>query len=516
MNAVHTVWLGRQPLRLDDLVTIAERPDAIDVRLAPETSERLQAKRALIDQLSDEARPVYGVTTGFGALAQTRIPAPARRALQHALVRSHAAGMGAPLPRPFVRAMMLARANSLAQGYSGVRPVVIEQLLALLRHDIIPYVPRYGSLGASGDLAPLAHIALCLTGEGWILGPDNTPQPTAPALIAHGIEPLVLEAKEGLALVNGTDGMAALLALACAAARRLFKTADVACAMSVESLFGTDRPFAPEIQALRPHPGALASAANIRRLLANSGIVRSHRDSPHLVQDAYSLRCHAQVAGAARDTLTFAEDVLGRELGAAVDNPVILDDGRVESTGNFHGEPLAFAADFLSIAVAEIGAIAERRIDRLLDPTRSQGLPAFLTPEPGVNSGLMIAHYTAAALAAECRRLAQPASVESLPTSAMQEDHVSMGWNAALKLHEALDCCTRILAVEILAATYGQVFRRPLEPAAGTGAVAQLVLDHVPPPGPDLFLAPILATVEELVREGAVLAAAERAIGPLA
>ncbi len=513
---LQTFWLGRDRLQPEHLVAIAQLPSCLDIRLAPEAAERLRQKRQLVEQLACADRPVYGVTTGFGALAQTQIPEAARQLLQHALLRSHAAGMGSPLPRPFVRAMMLARANSLAQGYSGVRPEVVEYLLTFLTKDIVPFVPRYGSLGASGDLAPLAHIALCLTGEGWVLEASGDRRPAAEVLAARGITPLQLETKEGLSLVNGTDGMAALLALALHRAAQLFRTADIACALSIEALFGTDRPFAEDIQQLRPHPGALRSAANVRRLLAGSEIVRSHRHSTHLVQDAYSLRCHAQVVGAALDTLAFVDQIVVRELNAAVDNPVVLDDGRIESTGNFHGEPLALAADFLAIAVAEVAAIAERRIDRLLDPTRSQGLPAFLSPDPGLNSGLMIAHYTAAALAAECRRLAHPASVDSLPTSAMQEDHVSMGWNAALKLHDALDCCTRVVAVELLAATYGQVFRRPLQPAAGTGAVAEFVLAHVPPPGPDVFLAPVLETVERLVSEGAILTTAENAVGSLA
>jgi histidine ammonia-lyase len=325
----------------------------------------------------------------------------------------------------------------------------------------------------------------------------------------------VLEPKEGLSLLNGTDGMLGMLVLACVDALALFRTGDVACAMGVEALLGTDRPFAPDLQALRPHPGQAKSAANLVALLAGSPIVASHRESDHAVQDAYSLRCHPQVMGAARDALDFAAQVAGRELRAAVDNPVVLPDGRVESTGNFHGEPLAFAADFLAVGAAEVGAIAERRIDRLLDETRSRGLPPFLAPQAGVNSGLMVAQYTAAALVAENRRLAQPASVDSLPTSGMQEDHVSMGWGAALKLRQLLDHLARILAVEALCAARGLDLRAPLRPAPATGAVRDLLRTRIPGPGPDRFLAPDLAAAEALVQSGAILGAAESVIGAL-
>jgi histidine ammonia-lyase len=395
--------------------------------------------------------------------------------------------MGPPVPVEVVRAMLLLRARTLALGYSGVRPKVAEALLDLLNADVTPYVPRYGSLGASGDLAPLAHAATVLTGEGWILiqGNDMLQHPASDALTAAGLIPLRLEPKEGLSLLNGTDGMLGMLVLACADALRLFRTADVACAMSVEALLGSSRPFQPELHAIRPQPGQSKSAANLRALLEGSPIVESHRASHHAVQDAYSMRCHPQVVGAARDTLAFADDVAGRELESVTDNPVVLPDGRVESTGNFHGEPIAFACDFLAIAAAEVGAISERRVDRLLDHTRSQGLPAFLASEPGVNSGLMIAQYTAAAMVAENRRLAAPASIDSIPTSGMQEDHVSMGWGAALKLRSLLENLERIVAVETLCASYGLALRAPLTPARATGDVMRLVLDRVGGPGPD-------------------------------
>ena len=508
-----TVVVGRQELRFADLVAVGR--DGVRAELAPEARERMARSRAHVDAAAAGDRLVYGITTGFGALANTRIPPEARVQLQHALLRSHGAGMGPPVPREVVRAMMLSRAGMLAKGYSGVRPVVAEGILDLLNAGVTPFVPVYGSLGASGDLAPLAHAGLCLTGEGWVLGPDGGCVDAAAALRRAGLAPLALEAKEGLALLNGSDGMLAVLVLACVDAAALFRTGDAVCAMSVEALLGTDRPFAPELQALRPHPGQARSAANLTRVLAGSPIVASHRESAHAVQDAYSLRCHPQVMGAARDALDFAAQVATRELGAAVDNPVVLPDGRVESSGNFHGEPLAFACDFLAIAAAEVGAIAERRIDRLLDATRSQGLPAFLSPAPGVNSGLMLAQYTAAALVAENRRLAQPASVDSLPTSGMQEDHVSMGWGAALKLRRLLENLARVLAIEAVCAAHGLDLRAPLQPAPATRAVLAAIRSRIPGPGADRYLAPDLAAAEELVRAGVLLAAAEGVVESL-
>jgi len=375
-------------------------------------------------------------------------------------------------------------------------------------------VPEFGSLGCSGDLAPLAHAGLALLGEGTVVH-GGVECPATGALAAAGLQPLVLQAKEGLSLINGTDGMLGMLVLACADLRRLLRTADVTAAMSVEALLGTDRPFAADLQALRPHPGQAASAANLVALLAGSTVVASHRTGDPRVQDAYSLRCAPQVAGAARDTLTFAEGVADRELAAAIDNPVVLDDGRVESVGNFHGAPLAFACDFLAIAAADVGAIAERRVDRLLDAGRSNGLPAFLAADPGVDSGLMIAQYTAAALVAENRRLAAPASVDSLPTSAMQEDHVSMGWAAARKLRTVLANLGRIVAVELVAAGRGLELRAPLRPAAATAAAMAALRGVVPGAGPDRFLAPELALAEVLVAGGGVLTAVEAVTGPL-
>jgi histidine ammonia-lyase len=388
-------------------------------------------------------------------------------------------------------------------------------MLALLNAGITPVVPEHGSLGASGDLAPLAHCALTLIGEGTVTDASGAALPAGAAVRAAGIEPLVLSAKEGLALINGTDGILGMLVLALADLRTLLRVADVAAAMSVEALLGTDRVFAVDLQALRPHPGQAASAANLRRLLAGSPIVASHRDDDPRVQDAYSLRCAPQVHGAARDAVAHAERVAAIELRSAIDNPMVLPDGRVESCGNFHGAPLAQACDFLAIACADLGAIAERRTDRLLDAARSHGLPPFLAELPGVDSGLMIAQYTQAAMVAENRRLATPASVDSLPTSAMQEDHVSMGWGAARKLRRTIANLGRIVAVELVAAARGLDLRAPLRPAAGTGAARDALRAAVPGPGSDRWLAPELAAAEAAVWDGRIVTAVANAVGRL-
>jgi histidine ammonia-lyase len=470
---------------------------------------------ALVSKLTEREEPAYGVSTGFGSLATVRIAEHRREELQRALVRSHATGMGRPVEREVVRAMMLLRARTLAMGFSGARPLVAEAIVALLNAGLTPVVPEHGSLGASGDLAPLAHCALALIGEGSLQCAEGTVRASSEALAEAGIEPITLGAKEGLALINGTDGMLGMLVLACADLARLVRIADVSAAMSVEALLGTDRPFAAELLALRPQLGQAASAANLRALLAGSEIVASHRHGDPRVQDAYSLRCAPQVAGAARDTLAFARAVAEAELRSAIDNPMVLADGRVESCGNFHGAPVAFACDFLAIAAAELGSIAERRTDRLLDVARSHGLPPFLAEDPGVNSGLMLAHYAQAAMVAENRRLAAPASVDSLPTSAMQEDHVSMGWGAARKLREALTNLGRILAIEVVCAARALDFRAPLRPGPGTAAALAAVRARIRGPGPDRFLAPELAAIDELVGSGELLAAVQAEVGPL-
>jgi histidine ammonia-lyase len=478
----------------DDLIAVA-RANA-RVTLAPDALDAMRASRSIVDDIERDGRPVYGVSTGFGALANTFI-APERRAeLQHALIRSHAAGIGAPMPREVVRAMMLLRIRSLAMGRSGVRPLVAQALVDLLNADITPWVPEHGSLGASGDLAPLAHCALVLIGEGWVLGKDGTRL----SALEAGVTPIELSSKEGLALINGTDGMLGMLLMAIEDAAHLFTMADVTASLSIEAMLGSDRPFMPELHTIRPHPGQAASAANIHRLLQGSPIMDSHRDDlAHAVQDAYSMRCAPQVAGAARDTLEFAATVAARELRSIVDNPVVLTDGRVESTGNFHGAPLGFAADYMAIAASEVGAIAERRVDRLLDVCRSRDLPPFLTPDAGVNSGLMIAQYTAAGIVAENRRLAAPASVDSLPTSGMQEDHVSMGWAATRKLRTVLDNLCSILAVELLSAVRGIQLRAPLQPSPAGRRSVTAVERFAGGPGPDVFLAPVLEAARAMV-----------------
>jgi len=496
-----------------DVVAVA-RADA-SVVLGDAARAEMERSAAVVAARAAAEEPAYGISTGFGSLALVRIPAEARVELQRALIRSHAAGMGPPVEREVVRAMMLLRARSLAMGRSGARPVVVERLLALLAAGVTPYVPEHGSLGASGDLAPLAHCALVLTGEGLVLDSSGLPGSASEALAAAGIEPLELTAKEGLALINGTDGMLGMLVLACFDLSGLLRVADVAAAMSVEALLGTDRAFAEDLIALRPQPGQVLSASNLRTLLAGSSIVASHRFGDPRVQDAYSLRCAPQVIGAARDVLAFAAQVASVELRSAIDNPMVLPDGRVESCGNFHGAPVGLACDYLAIGAAEVGAIAERRTDRLLDAARSHGLPAFLAADPGVDSGLMIAGYTQAAMVAQNRRLAAPASVDSLPTSAMQEDHVSMGWGAARKLRSVVANLTRVVAVELCCAARGLDLRAPLAPAVGTAAALSVLRTRVPGPGPDRFLSPELSSVEELVRSGAVLEAVEAAVGPL-
>ncbi|WP_116997753.1 histidine ammonia-lyase [Desertimonas flava] len=502
-----TISIGPSGVTRDDVVAVARH--AAPVSLSDAARGAIRRSAELIDAASASPTPVYGVSTGFGSLANTVIPADRREELQRALIRSHAAGMGPPVEDEVVRAMMLLRARTLAMGYSGVRPVVVETMLAMLNAGVVPPVYEHGSLGASGDLAPLAHVAMALIGEG-----DTA---TVTALAAAGIEPITLRAKEGLALINGTDGMLGMLVLAIADLDRILRTADIAAAMSVEALLGTDRAFAEDLMALRPHPGQTASAANLRRLLAGSAIVASHRVGDSRVQDAYSLRCAPQVNGAARDAVDNARRTADIELRSAIDNPTVLPDGRVESCGHFHGAPVALACDILAIASADVGAIAERRTDRLLDRTRSQGLPPFLVDDAGVNSGLMIVQYTQAAMVAENRRLAVPASVDTIPTSAMQEDHVSMGWAAARKLRRSVANLARIVACELVAAARGVEMRTPLAPSAATGAAVDALREAgVGGAGPDRWQAPELAAATDAVTSGAVLTAVEAAIGPLA
>ncbi|MCC5946815.1 MAG: histidine ammonia-lyase [Nitriliruptoraceae bacterium] len=506
--------LGPDPLTIEEVVAVAR--DRRPVVLTDAARTRLTAARAHVEALAAADRPVYGVSTGFGALATRHIPTARREALQRSLVRSHAAGSGDEVEAEVTRAMMLLRLRTLASGHTGVRPIVADTFVGLLNAGLTPPVHEYGSLGCSGDLSPLAHVALALLGEGEVRRDDGTLAPAGEALVASGLTPLTLQAKEGLALINGTDGMLGMLALACADLGRLLALADVAAAMSVESLLGSDRVFAADLHALRPHPGQAASASNVRRLLEGSGIVASHATPDCTrVQDAYSLRCAPQVHGAARDTLTHARLVADRELASAIDNPVLLDDGRVESNGNFHGAPVAYALDFLAIPVADVASMAERRTDRFLDVARNQGLPPFLADDPGVDSGLMIAQYTQAGIVTELKRLAAPASVDSIPSSAMQEDHVSMGWSAGRKLRRAVDGLGRVLAIEILTAARAMDLRAPLAASPATAAVRDALRAHVEGPGPDRHLSPEIAAAVALVQDGTLLAAAEDAVGHL-
>ena len=509
------VVVGPGPLSPSDVVAVAR--DRAGVRLDDAALAEVARGRAVVEALADDPQPHYGVSTGFGALATKHIPVERRAQLQRSLVRSHAAGSGPEVEREVVRALMLLRLSTLATGRTGVRPVVATTYAAVLDAGITPVVREYGSLGCSGDLAPLAHCALALLGEGEVRDASGRLLPAVEALRASGIAPLELAEKEGLALINGTDGMLGMLLLAAHDLAELLAVADVAAAMSVESLMGTDAVFADDLQALRPHPGQAASAANLRGLLAGSGVMASHRGPACTrVQDAYSLRCAPQVHGAARDTLAHAEAVAGRELAAAVDNPVVTPDGRVESNGNFHGAPLAYVLDFLAIAVADVASMSERRTDRFLDVARNHGLPPFLADDPGVDSGQMIAQYTAAGIVAELKRLAVPASVDSIPSSAMQEDHVSMGWAAARKLRRALDGLTRVLAIELVTAARGLDLRAPLVAAPATGAVRHALRSGgVGGPGPDRFVAPELEAAVAAVRSGAVRAAAEAVAGRL-
>ena len=516
MENPSTVTVDPGPVSFADLVAVTRGGAAVE--LGTEATAAIERARAVVDELAAAPTPAYGISTGFGALATRHIPTEMRTQLQRSLVRSHAAGSGPEVEREVVRGLMLLRLSTLATGHTGIRLETAQLLAGLLTHGITPVVREYGSLGCSGDLAPLAHCALALLGEGEVRDADGRLLPAADALAAAGLTPVELAAKEGLALINGTDGMLSMLVLAIEDLRLLLRTADVAAAMSVEAQLGTDRVFAAELQAIRPHPGQAASAANLVALLADSGVVASHRGPDcNRVQDAYSLRCSPQVQGAARDTVEYAATVAERELASAIDNPVVLpDEGRVESNGNFHGAPVAYALDFLAIVAADVASISERRTDRFLDKARNHGLPPFLADDPGVDSGLMIAQYTQAAVVSELKRLAAPASVDSIPSSAMQEDHVSMGWSAARKLRRSVDGLTRVVAIEVLTAARALDLRAPLEPSPATAAVVRLLRSSgVEGPGPDRHLSPEIETAVSLVQSGAVVGAVEEVIGEL-
>lgn len=497
MSAVVTI--EPSGLSLSDVVSVAR--DGAHVVISDDALAAMATTRERIDALAHAPEPVYGVSTGFGALATRHIARDDRTQLQRSLIRSHAAGMGPAVEPEVVRALMLLRLKTLASGRTGVRPIVATTMAALLNVGITPIVREFGSLGCSGDLAPLSHCALVLMGEGQATGPDGHEKPVPVLLADAGIEPIELQEKEGLALINGTDGMLGMLILAISDLERLCDVADLTAAMSVEGLLGTDQVFRPELhEPLRPHPGQALSAANMYSHLAGSEIVASHRHNDERVQDAYSLRCAPQVAGAVRDTIDHARLVATRELAATIDNPVVLEDGSVSSNGNFHGAPVGFVLDFLAIAGADLGSISERRTDRMLDRHRSHGLPAFLAHDPGVDSGLMIAQYTQAALVSENKRLAVPASVDSIPSSAMQEDHVSMGWHAARKLRYVITNLRRILAIEMVTAARAIELRSPLQPAPSTGEAIRRLREVVPGPGPDRFLSPDLDAAESLLQ----------------
>ncbi|MEU4101783.1 histidine ammonia-lyase [Streptomyces tanashiensis] len=512
---MQTVVLGTSGTTPQDVIDVARH--GARVELSTEAVRALAAARDIVDALAAKPEPVYGVSTGFGALATRHISHELRAQLQRNIVRSHAAGMGPRVEREVVRALMFLRLKTVASGHTGVRPEVAQTMADVLNAGITPVVHEYGSLGCSGDLAPLSHCALALMGEGDAEGPDGVLKPAGELLAAAGIAPVELKEKEGLALLNGTDGMLGMLIMALADLDTLYKSADITAALSLEALLGTEKVLEPELHAIRPHPGQAASAANMLAVLKGSGLTgHAQAGEAPRVQDAYSVRCAPQVAGAGRDTMAHARLVAERELAAAVDNPVVLPDGRVASNGNFHGAPVAYVLDFLAIAAADLGSIAERRTDRLLDKNRSHGLPPFLADDAGVDSGLMIAQYTQAALVSEMKRLAVPASADSIPSSAMQEDHVSMGWSAARKLRTAIGNLNRIIAVELYAATRGVELRTGLTPApASQAAIDALRAAGVEGPGPDRFLAPDLAAADAFVREGKLVAAVEPVTGPL-
>ncbi|MBX6362880.1 MAG: histidine ammonia-lyase [Gemmatimonadetes bacterium] len=487
-------------LGLEDVEAVT-RPPYTPVMLAPAARERVLAARAVVERAVAEGRVVYGLTTGFGALAEVAIPLERIRELQVNLIRSHAAGVGAPLPEDEVRAVMLLRANVLARGHSGVRPAVVELLLEMLNRGVHPVIPERGSVGASGDLAPLSHLALVLIGEGeaTLRGERLA---GAEALRRAGLEPLALEAKEGLALNNGTQVQTGIGVLALRRAERAVETAEVAGAMSLEALRGTPDAFDEAIQRVRPHPGQRESAARLRALLASSQIRESHRYGDPRVQDAYSLRCMPQVHGAARQALAYVRQVLEIEVNSVTDNPLIFpEEGRILSGGNFHGQPVAQVLDLLAMACADLASISERRIARLVDPALS-GLPAFLTADAGVNSGLMMAQIVAASLVTEARLRAAPASTDSVPTDANREDHVSMGVAAALKAREAVGLLETVLAIELLAAAQGLEFLKPLRPGAGVERAYDALRSVVPPLREDRVLAPDIDAALALVRRG--------------
>ncbi|MGA7885546.1 MAG: histidine ammonia-lyase [Acidobacteriaceae bacterium] len=491
--------LDGQPLTMEQIAEVALAGH--EVTLAPAALPRIRASRAVVDALLAGGGTAYGINTGFGKLSDMRIEPEQVQALQRNLVRSHACGVGAPLPEHAVRAMLLLRANVLSKGFSGVRVELVERLIAMLNRRIHPVIPSRGSVGASGDLAPLAHLALAVMGEGMVVF-DDRHIPAAMALLQCGLPPLTLQAKEGLALLNGTQAITAVGGLALVRALRVVELSDLAGAMTLEALKGTPTPFDERIHQARPHPGQMSAAAHLRSLLAESEIRESHRDNDPRVQDAYSLRCMPQVHGAARDTLGHARATLETETGAATDNPLVFPEGDILSGGNFHGAPLAIVLDAAAIAITTMMAIAERRIDRLVNPDINEGLPPFLAHTPGVSSGLMIAHIAAAALLNEAKVLAHPASADSVPTSGGKEDHVSMGMTAALKFDQIVANAENVLAIELICAAQGLEFRKPLKPALRVGEAVTHVRQFVRPLEADRVLAPDIEALAAALRQG--------------
>ncbi|MCX6402875.1 MAG: histidine ammonia-lyase [Actinobacteria bacterium] len=495
-----TIILNSKNVSFEDVVAVARFNAKVEI--SKEAISAMAKSRAHIEKMALSDVPVYGVSTGFGALANRHISPADRQQLQRSLIRSHAAGTGNPVEREVVRALMFLRLKTLASGRTGIRPVVAQTMAAILNAGITPVVREFGSLGCSGDLAPLSHCALVLMGEGEAVDANGTEKPVPQLLADAGIEAVELQEKEGLALINGTDGMLGMLILALHDANQLLDAGDIITAMSIEGLLGTDAVFKPELhQPLRSHPGQTHSAARIYAALSGSAIVASHKENDDRVQDAYSLRCAPQVSGAVRDTISYATDVALRELAAEIDNPVVLDDGTLSSNGNFHGAPVGYVLDFLAIALADLSSMSERRTDRMLDKNRSHGLPPFLAADAGVDSGLMIAQYTQAGLVSDNKRLAVPASVDSIPSSAMQEDHVSMGWHAARKLLKCIDNTRQVLAIELVAAARAIEFRSPHTPAERTRKVVLALREVVEGAGPDRFLSPELRAANELLKK---------------
>lgn len=494
------VSLTGEPLSLDEVLAVCRHDNTVEI--APVAWSAIDEGAATVARLAAGNDVVYGVTTGFGAFATRSVDPEHRSQLQHSLIVSHAAGVGKPLPREVVRAMMLLRLRTLCAGRSGVRREVIAALVHLLNNGVTPWVPEHGSLGASGDLAPLAHIAAVLLGEGWVVGFNGEREEGRGALVRISLEPVVLGPKEGLALINGTDGMTALLVLAITDACDLLVAADAAAALSLDSLMALADVFDDEVVALRAAPGPRTSARHLRALLGGSRLARRHDDDHTTVQDAYSLRCTPQVHGAAYDLVDFCRTTVERELASIVDNPVLLGEGpNLRSTGNFHGQALAYAADCLAMVCADMAAISERRTNRLLDEARSKGLSPFLTEEPGLNSGYMIAQYTASACVSRLRALATPLSVHSAVTSAEQEDHVSMGFEAALRTRDSIDLLTHVIAIEYVCGAQALDLRGPTQAGRGTQALHAALREHVPHLGPDRVVATDIAKVEKWLHE---------------